>query len=122
MPTRPAKPCAHAGCHALVRGGPYCTAHAPQHARARYQADRARRGTFRERGYDTQWDKVSRAHRRAHPLCVICRAKGRVVRVRDVDHIVPFWGIDDPLRLDPDNLQSLCRACHNGKTAQWAAV
>lgn len=30
----------------------------------------------------------------------------------DVDHIIPFMSIEDPNRLDPRNLRSLCRSCH----------
>ena len=37
--------------------------------------------------------------------------------MHEVDHIVPFKGKDDPLRLDETNLQSLCRPCHATKTA-----
>ncbi|MCC7419957.1 MAG: HNH endonuclease [Planctomycetaceae bacterium] len=36
--------------------------------------------------------------------------------VEVVDHRIPFNGPDDPLRLDPSNLQSLCRRHHGLKT------
>jgi len=36
---------------------------------------------------------------------------------RQIDHIVPFRGLDDPLRLDRANLQGLCASCHSRKTA-----
>jgi len=36
--------------------------------------------------------------------------------MRDVDHKIPFRSLDDPRRLDSDNLQSLCAACHKQKT------
>lgn len=116
MPMRAPKPCAHGGCHTLVRGT-YCPTHAKQHATARSRADRTKYGTAREQGYDTLWQKVRAQHIARHPLCAECKAKGWVVRAKDVDHIVPFGGLGDPRRLDPDNLQSLCRACHNRKTA-----
>jgi len=40
------------------------------------------------------------------------------VPAEEVDHIRPFHGPADPLRLDASNLQSLCHACHVTKT--WA--
>jgi len=116
MPQRALKPCAHGGCNALVRGT-YCALHAKFHATARSRTERARRGTARQQGYDTLWEKVRAQYIARHPLCASCNAKGWVVLAKDVDHIVPFDGITDPRRLDPDNLQSLCRACHNRKTA-----
>lgn len=39
-----------------------------------------------------------------------------VTAADDVDHIIRFEGLDDPLRLDPRSLQSLCRPHHNEKT------
>jgi len=116
MPQRALKPCAHGGCHAVVRGGTYCPGHTKQHVRVRSRADRAKRGTARQQGYDSTWEKVRALHLVAHPFCAECRTHGWVVRAKDVDHIVPFDGTGDPLRLDPMNLRSLCRACHNRKT------
>jgi 5-methylcytosine-specific restriction protein A len=112
MPTRAAKPCTYPGCKALVRGVARCQ----EHKRADWRQDRAERGSSRERGYDTQWDKVRRAHLAAHPLCVQCKAEGRVNASNvEVDHIVPFRGLADPLRLDPANLQTLCVLHHERK-------
>ena len=34
-----------------------------------------------------------------------------------VDHVQSFQGRDEPPRLDPGNLQSLCRSCHAARTA-----
>jgi len=34
-----------------------------------------------------------------------------------VDHIVPFRGVDDPLRLEWSNLQSSCIRCNSAKAA-----
>jgi len=48
-----------------------------------------------------------------HPLCVKCMAAGHVTEAHEVDHIVPLFkgGADEP-----DNLQSLCKPCHEIKT------
>jgi len=70
------------------------------------------------RGYDAQWLGVSRLWRKQHPLCAECQRRGRLTPAQCVDHIKPFSGLEDPLRFDPDNLQSLCWRCHNRKTAK----
>jgi len=75
-----------------------------------------RRGSQRARGYDVRWEHLRDRHRAAFPLCARCLARGLVVPMREVDHIVPFVGLEDPRRLDPENLQSLCGACHREKT------
>lgn len=51
------------------------------------------------------------------PLCRHCKQQGLIVPAEQVDHIQRFSGTDDPLRLDPANLQSLCMRCHQRKTA-----
>lgn len=107
-------PCAGAPrCGALVeRGERWC-------ARCRtraYRADSERRGSSRERGYTTAWDRYSVAYRREHPLCATHLAAGHVVDSRVVDHITPHKG-DPALFADPRNHQPLCLVCHNRKSA-----
>ena len=70
------------------------------------------RGTKQQRGYGGEWKRISLMKRTECPLCEMC---GDAVAV-DVDHIVPFRGMTDPMRTAWSNLQSVCRACHNGKT------
>lgn len=69
-----------------------------------------------ERGYDWDWHKLRNAYISENPLCEHCDKRGKVVEADEVDHIIPFHGLSDPLRLDATNLQSLCRACHKRKT------
>jgi 5-methylcytosine-specific restriction protein A len=47
----------------------------------------------------------------------MCEAMGKVEKASEVDHIVPHKG-DDLLRLDPENLESLCSWHHKSKTAR----
>lgn len=70
------------------------------------------RGNCGERGYDAHWHRISKAHRQQYPVCQVCNN----ATADDVDHIVPFSGLNDPLRTDRQNLQSICRKCHNSKT------
>jgi 5-methylcytosine-specific restriction enzyme A len=70
------------------------------------------RGNARQQGYITRWDRLSRQHRRANPLCVGCEAVGRTTLAQCVDHIVPHKG-DYARMWDVGNLQSLCRWHHD---------
>lgn len=106
MPNRSARPCGKPGCSRLARGaGSRCA----DHAREREQA----RGTAKVRGYGADWRTLRAAHLRAHPSCSHPECD---MLATDVDHLTPHRG-DDALRLDPDNLQSLCHSHHSSKTA-----
>lgn len=84
------------------------------------QADR-NRGTSTQRGYDAVWRRLRLMHLRANPLCVFCRAKGLTVLATVGDHIVAIE--DDPSRrLDPENIQSLCKPCHDGERQRQQAA
>ncbi len=61
--------------------------------------------------HGTQWKAVRDRHLRRNPLCVVC---GRPAKI--VDHIKEIS--DGGCRLCDDNLQSLCVADHNTKTAK----
>lgn len=73
----------------------------PAARRGPRQAD-ADRGSSRQRGYSTVWDKAARAFRREHPLCQYCQAGAfgpvRASGATRVDHLYPqrryagvFW-------------------------------
>ena len=70
------------------------------------------RGSKQSRGYGGEWARISLLKRQQCPVCEVCND----ATADDVDHIVPFDGIDDPKRTEWQNLQSICRACHNMKT------
>jgi 5-methylcytosine-specific restriction protein A len=103
--------CNHAGCGRRTHGS-YCQFHIKD------KTERApdRRGTAASRGYDHIWRKLRAQFVLMYPLCLHCDERGRVTPAKDVDHIIPFKGLDDPLRLDWSNLRGLCRACHNRVT------
>lgn len=56
----------------------------------------------------------------------MCKRDGRTVAARHADHILGFHRadgtIDEKLRLDPGNLQSLCPSCHSRKTNQSGEI
>lgn len=66
-----------------------------------------------ERGYDSKWQKARKAYLAKHPLCVMCLGQGRTTAATVVDHIVPHKG-DNKLFWDfKNNVQSLCKPCHD---------
>ncbi|SIS07568.1 5-methylcytosine-specific restriction enzyme A [Moraxella cuniculi DSM 21768] len=87
----------------------YCDTHA--HLRYNWRHTRS----ASERGYGSAWRRLrAQILQRDNYLCQACKANGRYTTATDVDHIQAkaHGGTDSP-----DNLQSLCRACHKSKTA-----
>ena len=70
------------------------------------------------RGYDHQWATFVAQCETAHnATCELCwRHKRRAVPREALDHVIPFRGLTDPLRLDVEDTRPLCRSCHAGKT------
>lgn len=111
MPFAPKKPCAAAGCTALVSDGGYCE-RCKQVKKAKVSSYNRQRGSSCKLGYGRAWQRLRKQHLAQHPLCVEC---GGVATV--CDHITPHRG-DHVLLMSYDNLQSLCASCHSRKTAQ----
>lgn len=116
MPTAPLRPCTFPGCGELIASGSKCDKHKKEAA----QADNRAKGSSWSRGYDAEWDRVrKKALKRDQYLCQRCLLEDdRMVPAEHVDHIKPFGGKKDPLRLDLKNLKSLCKPCHSRKTAK----
>jgi len=80
----------------------------------RRTADSAKRQAM----YNTKsWRVVRKIHLNNNPLCVECEKLHRVVLATVVDHITPHRG-DQALFDDQTNYQSLCKPCHDKKTAR----
>lgn len=101
------RPCTHPGCGDLVIGGGRCAKHSKQIQR---ESD-ARRGSARKRGYTGAWERARAAWLRSNPLCLCCAGIGEVV-----DHKRPHMG-DRALFWDRSNWQTMCKRCHDIKTA-----
>ncbi|WP_352763718.1 HNH endonuclease signature motif containing protein [Mesorhizobium sp. M0189] len=72
------------------------------------------RGSPRERGYDSKWDRLSIAYRKRHTCCLFCEQRNRDTLTDLVDHILPV--VDRPdLKYEWSNLAALCRHCHGIK-------
>ncbi len=106
MPVSAPKPCSQPGCGALVRDGTGRCAKHPREAWAKktdtpVRISGRRLQAMRERLF------------KDNPLCVECDRLGRVTLATQRDHIIPLaeGGTDGD-----DNVQGLCRACHEGKS------
>jgi 5-methylcytosine-specific restriction protein A len=83
---------------------------------SRQEANRtydARRGSARERGYDSRWDRASAGHLRSHPLCRYCELVGEVAAATLTDHLYPHKG-DQAVFWDRRYWVSCCKPCHDG--------
>lgn len=79
------------------------------------QYDRERRKI-----YDSErWRRLRAWKFASDPLCEVCLLKNIVTPAEDIHHIVSFMSTDDTIQrkflaYDYDNLQSLCKQCHQG--------
>ena len=112
MPARTLTTCPTAGCHGLWDGQrcTVCDRKPQQHG---WHDDRPSRS---RRGYGRDWLRLRARKLKQQPLCEDCWAQGVVTAATTVDHVQPFQGPGDPLRLAWGNLRSLCEACHARKS------
>lgn len=118
MARRPLKPCHEIGCNNLTRSK-YCETHEHKQADDHRFYDRYIRDKKTTNFYKSKsWRLVrEQALIRDKGLCQHCLKNKKITMADMVDHIVPIK-VNWDLRLKLSNLQSLCNACHNSKTAE----
>lgn len=110
---KPMRPCNHPGCRTLTATG-WCQAHKPKPKRGESVAWH---GLYSTRMWqELRGQQLLREPFCQNPGCRAIRARGKPERASAVDHIVPHRG-DRKLFADQKNLQSLCKPCHDRKTA-----
>ncbi len=113
MARKPLRPCRHPGCFRLTANG-WCLEHQPKTKRPDQRSEQAKE--WHKLYSKDIWTKVLRPGQLLRePFCRECAKRGYRVRATEVDHIKPHRG-DWALFIDPNNLQSLCHACHSAKT------
>jgi 5-methylcytosine-specific restriction protein A len=113
MPLAIPKRCGFRGCPKTTRGR-YCDEHLPL-ARKFYDG---RRGSTKERGYDSDWERIAEQRRQLDcGLCQRCLQDGLLRASQIVDHIIPIHVRPD-WRLEIGNTQVLCFDCHTTKTSE----
>lgn len=88
----------------------------PQRATV-HKAEAVPRKGSTARGYNVRWQRARLVYLAEHPLCVECKRHGFTREATVVDHVRPHRG-DPELFWDSDNWCSLCKACHDRKTAR----
>ncbi len=84
-------------------------------ARPAPSATAAGRLSANERGYTARWQRASKLHLVANPVCEHCTAAGLATPATCVDHRDPHRG-DQRKFWDETNWSSLCKPCHDKKT------
>ena len=97
VPSRRPTACAYPGCPAKMAP---CQEHSK---RPRLSAS--------ARGYDYRWQRFRLLFLARNPLCVQCAEEGRVTPAVDLHHRIPLR-IRPDLRLEPRNIDPLCRSHH----------
>lgn len=113
----PKKLCNLIGCSNIIAyEARYCADHQRNNSKAEQAKDynKNRRDKSASKFYNSsQWKKLRTIQLNDKPLCEICRAVGQVV-----DHKIEIS--DGGCATCLDNLQTLCKICHNVKTAKVA--
>ena len=76
-----------------------------------------RKGEYQSIYQDKRWKKLRDYKMKVNPLCEDHEAKGKLVPMKEVHHIIPFDNGKSPeevesLAFDFDNIVSLCELCH----------
>jgi 5-methylcytosine-specific restriction protein A len=108
MPNASKRPCAIRSCPKLTDKR-FCEDHEREHWQGVNRNDG--RPSAAVRGYDRRWNKLAKMYLRAPPLCEVCESKGLTTPARLVHHKVEV-DVRPDLRLAWDNLQSVCKRCH----------
>ena len=122
MPLKSKRECNYPMCFELTREG-YCDRHKQERQAEKNDANRFynmhTRNKERTAFYKTgAWEKKRVAIlKRDHGLCVPHRKQGAAQPGNIIDHIIPLE-VAPHLALEDSNLQTICQACHNAKTAE----
>lgn len=120
VPHAPMKPCTWPGCGTLVPSTQRrCDMHRKQEEKARTARRRANPNDQIHFHNSRLWrDQIRPDFLRRNPLCAVCLEQGRTTPAAVVDHIVSIT--DGGSRTDDNNLQGLCKSCHESKT--WTEI
>ncbi|NLC02720.1 MAG: HNH endonuclease [Tissierellia bacterium] len=109
MPSKPLKPCKHPLCPNLTEGY-YCD----EHKDMEYKPKQSK---YKKLYSSTRWQQLRQYRLNTQPLCVECLKHNRYTPATVVDHMKPHKG-NEKLFYDLKNLQSMCKSCHDRKTAK----
>ena len=78
------------------------------------------RGSARDRGYCSKWDKFSKAFVGRNPLCEFCLGKGIRKASLITDHDLPHNGC--PIMFWSNTFTALCKRCHDSTKQRMEAT
>lgn len=110
MPTHARSLCNYPGCRAFSVKDGRCDAH--QYERLRVYSRPPWHVWYNRR----EWIALRDKQLNKEPLCYYCAQRGQTTVATVVDHEIPHNG-NWTLFMDPDNLRSSCKRCHDQKTA-----
>jgi len=117
----PKKICNAPGCNTLVSMKErYCKEHSKElSSLSAKDYNKNRRNKEHQKFHNSKaWKELRKlVLSRSGGLCVICLKLDMQTKADVVDHIIPLTH-DYSKRLKIENLQPLCHACHNRKTAE----
>lgn len=113
MALAPGRACRYPGCTEIIRHGSYCDKHKTRGRKPYDRATDERRGSARQRLYNTEWDKFRHwfMNQPGNQICHRCLEQGQITKAELVHHKLPVRERPD-LRLVPDNCVPLCGKCH----------
>ena len=120
MPRAAPSACTEPGCPALVHNGKSkCEQHSKQQttAHSKQYGSRPENKQYADFYNSRTWRNISINHRKKQPLCMHCLEHNITKPADVVDHIEEIRDAYAK-RFDTTNLESLCHACHNSKTAK----
>lgn len=88
-----------------------------RHAKRDYKAQQEAKAEHAGLYNNARWRAASKAFRILNPLCKDCEKHGAIKAAEVVDHIKPHKG-NLELFWNASNLQSLCKRCHDAKSAR----
>jgi len=101
-------PCKYPGCPEAIRAGErFCGEHKTLH----HRQESKRRGKSKDRGYGGRWQRIRKRVLADEPFCIRCKEDGKVTEADTVHHID-----GDVWNVKRDNLESLCKQCHDRHT------
>ena len=113
----PKKLCNQIGCSNIIAYDKrWCSEHERNNSKTEQNKfyDKTKRNKENSKFYhSSQWKKLRKIHLNEKPLCEICQSIGEIV-----DHKIEIS--DGGCATCLDNLQTLCKICHNIKTAKAA--
>jgi 5-methylcytosine-specific restriction protein A len=114
MPIKPKRLCNANGCTELVTTS-YCSKH--EHIPIEKLKQSHKKRPYYHAWYSSQrWKELRIYYLKLNPLCVYCLKDKLYTPSTVVDHIVSHRG-NKTMFWDINNLQALCKPCHDIKTA-----